>query len=252
MKCIFLTGTARDKSLRFLLEKGVPITHVITPRLSKGNRRFSDVILTAAEFGVPILPVTKDQINPTLNKLDYDILISCGFSYILDQELIDKAKFAINSHPTLLPKYRGYRSGPYILMNDEKQSGVTVHFLTGEMDKGDIIAQRSFPVSKFDTTKSVYYKAVEIEGSVLYGALQSIIKGNYARVHQNESEATEFNFIRRPKDSMVDWNKSLKDLYNEIRACDPQDYPAYFMVEDQKVYIKLWRDTSEKENIFQI
>lgn len=252
MKCIFMTGTAREKSIRYLLEIGVNITHIITPRLSRANRRFTNVVLTAAEFGVPLTTVTKESVDSVIGALDYEVLISCGFSYIIKKSVIDKAIFAINSHPTLLPKYRGYRSGPFILINGETESGVTIHFLTEEMDKGDIILQQKFIVSKFDTTKSVYHKAVEIEGPLLYRALLSIFDGSFQRRQQNESEASEFHLIRTPKDSLIDWNKSLKELYNEIRACDSVDYPAYFMVDDQKVFIKLWRDTNFKENEYQI
>jgi hypothetical protein len=39
----------------------------------------------------------------------------------------------------------------------------------------------------------------------------------------------------------MDWNKPLRELYNEIRACDAAGYPAYFFVEGEKVCIKLWR-----------
>ena len=56
-------------------------------------------------------------------------------------------------------------SGPYILINGEKESGVTIHKLEEELDKGDIISQKKFEVTPFDTTKSVYRKAREIEPS---------------------------------------------------------------------------------------
>jgi methionyl-tRNA formyltransferase len=83
-------------------------------------------------------------------------------------------------------------------------------------------------------------------------ALISIFNGSYVRHPQNENEATEYNVILTPKDSLLDWNKSLKELYNEIRACDSEEYPAYFIVDGQKVFIKLWRDLVNKESNFQI
>ncbi|MGE5329817.1 MAG: methionyl-tRNA formyltransferase [Deltaproteobacteria bacterium] len=247
MKIVFMSGGAREKALKYLLEKKENVVAVITPYLSDKNRRFENVILTAAEYGIPIFSVDKNNVESTLEKIDFDTLISCGFSYILSEKIISKAKHAINVHPTLLPQYRGFRSGPYIIINDEKQSGVTIHFITGEMDKGDILLQQAFELSKFDTTKSVYKKVQELEQGLLYKAIQMLKTGQFKTLPQNENKASVYNYIRTPKDSEIDWNKPLKALYNEIRACDPNDYPAFFYVEGQKVCIKLWRPDKLKD-----
>lgn len=241
MKSVFLSGGARERALRYLLEKNEDVIAVVTPHLTEKNNRFKHVILTAIEYGIPVIPVTRTSLKNSIQSLNFDLLISCGFPYILEGEIIDRAKFAINVHPTLLPKYRGYRSGPYILINNEKKSGVSIHFLTNNMDQGDIILQKEFPISSFDTTKSVFRKCMQIEPIVLYEAIQKIKDDQIIRIPQNEVDATEYSYIRTPEDSEIDWNKPLKDLYNQIRACDPDDYPAFFNVEGQKVCIKLWR-----------
>ena len=85
----------------------------------------------------------------------------------------------------------------------------------------------------------------------MYEAIQKLKEDSVIRIPQNEADATEYTYVRTPKDSEIDWNKSLKELYNEIRACDPEDFPAFFYVEGQKVYIKLWRQNklSEEEDM---
>ena len=248
MKIIFLSGGAREKALRNLLKKGENVEAVIVPLITKSNDRFKNVILTAIEFGVKVIPVKKNEIFKVLKDIDFDLLISCGFPYILDESVINLAKLAINVHPTLLPKYRGYRSAPYIIMNGEDKSGIAIHLLTKEMDKGDIILQESFDVSKFDTTKSLFIKAQEFEVDILFKAIQIIKKGNIKYTVQDESKASEYNYIRTPKDSEIDPNKSLNDLYNYIRACDSDDYPAYFYIKNEKVYIKLWRNNNNNKH----
>jgi len=241
MNIIFMSGGAREKALQYLLRKKENIIAVITPYLTKKNRRFENVIKTAIEFGIPVFPVKKNDVTPTLKKINYDILISCGFSYIIDKKAIEKANFAINVHPTLLPKYRGYRSEPYIIIHGETTTGVTIHLLTDEMDKGDILAQKEFKITPFDTTKSIYRKCREIEPPLLYSVIQQIKSGTVQPYSQDESQSSTYNYIRTPKDSEIDWNKPLRDLYNEIRACDEHDYPAFFYVDGQKVFIKVWR-----------
>jgi len=241
MDIVFLCGGAREKALRYLLDSGESVVAVITPWLTSNNNRFEKVIQVAVEFGVKVIPVKKNEITTLLKSLNYQILLSCGFPYIIEQDAINTAKYAINSHPTLLPKYRGFRSGPFIIINGEKYSGVTVHYLTSEMDRGEIIAQERFEISPFDTTKSLFRKCQELEPKLIYSVLQQIKQGQVHSYPQDESQASTYVHVRSPVDSKIDWEKPLKELYNEIRACDPVDYPAYFFVEGQKVCIKLWR-----------
>lgn len=251
MDIIFFTGGAREKALKALIESGINVVSVVCPRPSKNNSRFVPSILIAHERGIPVITVDKDNIYEMVKNIQFDILLSCGFSFMLTPEIIGLAKqLAVNVHPTLLPKYRGYRSGPFIIMNGEKKSGVTIHELTTDMDRGDIFLQKEFPVTAFDTTKSLSRKAQEVETGLVVDFFKRLQLGELNRIKQNESEATTYNEIRKPKDSIVDPNKSLLELYNYIRACDPEDYPAYFFVEDEKVCIKLWRpDNKENDTI---
>lgn len=251
MKIIFLTGGAREKALKSLIDTKLNIVALVCPRPSKSNSRFMPSVLLALENNIPIITVDKDNIFEKLKLFEFDILLSCGFSYILNKSVIDLAKIlAINVHPTLLPKYRGYRSGPFIIINGESRSGVTLHELTEEMDKGDIFMQREFDVTPFDTTKSVFRKAQELEAVMLRSFFENFKNGKITRTKQNEDEATVYNQIRQPKDSIIDPNKPLLELYNFIRACDSVDYPAYFFMNGEKVCIKLWRpDNKEIDTI---
>lgn len=242
-RVLFLSGGAREHTLDFLLKNGINIVGVITPFPSKRNNRFSKVVETAEHGGIPVEYVNKENLCDTIQKYNADILLSCGFSFVISDEVINHFKYAINVHPTLLPKYRGYRSGPYILINGEKESGVTVHFLNEELDKGDIILQEKFDVSVFDTPRSLKRKTDNCEKGVVLGALQMLENGKFNCTKQDERRASTYDYMRTPKDSEINWNKSLKSLYNQIRACDSEDYPAFFFVDGEKVCIKLWRES---------
>ena len=241
MRIAFLSGGARHRALKYLLQNGEDVCGVITPYLSAANSRFQEVVLTAIEFGVPVYPVNRDGVLESLQRLKPDIIVSCGFPYILTQVCIETARYAVNVHPTLLPKYRGFRSGAYILINGERESGVTVHFLTADMDRGGILVQKSFALTPFDTPKSMYRKGQEIEPQALHEAIQLIKSGNFTARPQDECLASEYNAVRTPADSEIDPQRSLASLINEIRACDYDAYPAYFYHEGHKVCIKLWR-----------
>ncbi len=116
------------------------------------------------------------------------------------------------------------------------------------MDRGDIFLQREFEISPFDTTKSVFRKAQDLEPQMLVEFFNLLKTDSLKRIPQDESNASAYNNIRTPKDSLVDANKSLFELYNFIRSCDSIDYPAYFYIENEKVCIKLWRPNNQEQD----
>ncbi len=246
-RVLFLSGGAREQTLDYLLKNGVNIEGVITPFPNKRNDRFINVIKVAEQRGIPVEYANRENLYCVVNKYRANILLSCGFSFTIPYEVISSFEYAINVHPTLLPKYRGYRSGPYILINGEKESGVTVHFLTEDLDKGDILLQERFEVSAFDTSQSMKRKTDDCEKGVVLRALQMLEEGNFICKKQDESLASTYNYMRTPNDSEINWNHSLKSLYNQIRACDPEKYPAFFYVNGEKVYIRLWRESKPEE-----
>lgn len=85
-----------------------------------------------------------------------------------------------------------------------------------------------------------------------YVSEEILNKGEIVYSKQGESKATTYNYIRTPKDSEIDFNKPLKELYNEIRACDANDYPAFFYHGGEKICIKLWRYNKEDNSNYTI
>lgn len=241
MKSVFLSGGAREQALSYLLHKGEDVIAVVTPRPSESNRRFEKVVTTAIENDIPVISVDRHDVATKLAELQFDLLISCGFPFILGADVLSCVQHAINVHPTLLPKYRGPRSGAFVVMNGETETGVTVHRITEGTDDGDILEQARIPVSPFDTTKSLYRKCRDLEPKLLYRVVCRLRSGTQTSAPQDESEATIYPQIRVPKDSEIDPRKTMLELWNEIRACDPDDYPAFFVIHGQKVCIRLWR-----------
>ena len=152
-----------------------------------------------------------------------------------------KHPIALNIHPTRLPKYRGPASGAYILINGDSISGSTVHLMDKKADAGAIIIQNSVELTPFDTLRSMQSKVYRAEPSLIVEALEKLEHGQNLEI-QNEDEASSYPKIRKPADSIIDPNQPLLKLINEIRACDAEDFPAYFIYHGQKINIKLWRD----------
>ena len=87
---------------------------------------------------------------------------------ILSKNFIKNFKGRIlNIHPSLLPKYKGLNTHQRALLNNEKFSGCTVHFVNSKLDSGKIILQKKIKISKRDTAKSLA-KKILIQEHKLY------------------------------------------------------------------------------------
>jgi methionyl-tRNA formyltransferase len=73
----------------------------------------------------------------------------------------------VNIHPSLLPRYRGPCPTNAALLNDEKVTGVTFHYVTEELDEGDILLQKSIPISETDNDGVLRQKLANLAGSLI-------------------------------------------------------------------------------------
>ncbi|WP_238785502.1 formyltransferase family protein [Blattabacterium cuenoti] len=121
-----------------------------------------------------------EKMHFLLKKYCVDIIVLSGFLSILNKEFCDKwHDKIINIHPSLLPKYGG--KGMYgikvhkeVLKKKEKLSGATIHYVTKDIDLGDIILNRSCKISNNDTYISLDKKISIIEKDIIIQSLKII------------------------------------------------------------------------------
>lgn len=167
-----------------------------------------------------------------------DVLISANYRYLIDDELIKLPKiFPINIHGSLLPKYRGRAPLIWAIINGEKYSGITVHIIDHECDKGDILFQQRVDIPS-DVTGAEMVKLYEsLYPTIIETVLNKIFTNQYNLISQQENEASYFG-RRTPEDGLIDWNWDKTRIYNWIRALAPP-YPGGFsFVGSDKVIIE--------------
>jgi len=195
-----------------------------------------------SDLGVPI-EVSQQGIElATWKKNPADLLLSVGWHRIFRQDILEAVPLIINIHPSLLPKYRGWAYN-WAVVNGDREHGLTAHIVDQGVDTGPILLQRVFSLSKFDTYRSLTRKLLDAHDDFVPELLEKIQHEGILPVAQNEEMASAPP-RRLPKDSLIDPTKTLVELYDQIRASDPETFPAHFFVEGKKVCIKLWR--SEK------
>ena len=174
-----------------------------------------------------------------IKNLNPDLIVVCGYKYIIPKQIFDIAKFrTINIHPSYLPAYRGQHVINWAIINGEKETGVTIHYIDEGIDTGDIILQNKILISFEDTAKTlhdkIYHKACEL----LLNVLDDIASGKTLQSKkQDDTNATYFK-PRNPEDGRIDWNMNGLDIYNLIRALVEPWPGAYSYIKGNQIILR--------------
>jgi len=226
-----------------LLNAGIEIQAVFTHKDNPGeNLWFRSVAEVAARNNLPVF--SPEDINHPLwvsriKAMNPDVIFSFYYRNLVKQPILDiPAKGCINLHGSLLPKYRGRVPINWALVNGEKETGVTMHYMTARADAGDIIAQQGFPIGDDDTAFDLHMKAADAARDLLKKTLPLILNGTAPRVKQDDAKATCFHG-RTPADGLIDWTKSADEIRNLVRAVT-RPYPGAFTWYASKKYL-IWQ-----------
>jgi methionyl-tRNA formyltransferase len=147
-----------------------------------------------------------------------------SFNQIFRSKFINLAKYkTINCHAGKLPFYRGRNVLNWALINDEKEFGITVHYVDEGIDTGDIILQRNFEITYQDNYKSLLEKAHIECANILFDAILLFKKGNVKAYKQTEVHPVGFYCnARKLGDEILNWNQKSREVFNFVRAiCRP-------------------------------
>ena len=110
-----------------------------------------------------------------MKKNKIELICLAGFMQILSKHLIKNFNGKIlNIHPSLLPKYKGLNTHKRALINKDKYSGCTVHYVTEKLDSGKIIIQKKVKINRKDTPKTLAKKILIQEHKIYPKAILKI------------------------------------------------------------------------------
>ncbi|MBI2438371.1 MAG: bifunctional UDP-4-amino-4-deoxy-L-arabinose formyltransferase/UDP-glucuronic acid oxidase ArnA [Lentisphaerae bacterium] len=227
--------------LEALLRHGFAVQAVFTHKDSPGETIwFHSVAKLAASHGISVY--APDDINhpiwvEKIRALAPDILFSFYYRQIVKPVILNiPPKGCLNLHGSLLPKYRGRCPVNWALINGEKETGVTLHYMTARPDAGDIVAQANVPIDQQDTALTLFGKMTVAATRLLDETLPRLRQGTAPRAPQDQKQATYFGG-RGPEDGEIDWTKKAQEVRNLVRAVT-QPYPgAFTWVSDRKLLV---------------
>ncbi|USN87986.1 MAG: methionyl-tRNA formyltransferase [Candidatus Nomurabacteria bacterium] len=135
-----------------------------------------------------------EDVKTKLASGNFDLFVVVAYNKILPKWLIDLPKFkTINVHPSLLPKLRGPSPIRSAILNDQRETGVSIIVLDEEMDHGPIIAQAkvTIPSEKWPISGTELDMTLgQIGGKLLAKTIPNWTSGNITPTDQDHSQAT--------------------------------------------------------------
>lgn len=176
--------------------------------------------------------INSDEFYEKILPYKCDLFVSMSFNQIFRERIINLPRLkTINCHAGKLPFYRGRNILNWALINDEKDFGITVHYIDEGIDTGDIILQRLYPISDEDNYATLLETAFKECAQILYDAIKIIQLDKVKRIIQTDIHPIGFYCGRRGEgDEIINWNQSSRGIFNFIRAiCKPGPMATTFL-----------------------
>jgi len=181
-----------------------------------------------------------------IKEYDPELILVVGWYYNIPEKILSIPRLgSLGIHGSLLPKYRGNAPFVWAMINGEKETGVSLFYFDDGIDTGNIAAQISIPIEKTDTIKHILEKAEVASVKILKETLPLLADGQLIPRKQNHEEATSFA-KRTPADGLIDWNLSIQQINDFIRA-QTKPYPGAFTIINNKKVI-IWDACIEEMN----
>ena len=144
-----------------------------------------------------------------------------------------------NLHASLLPQYRGSAPINWVIINGEKETGVTTFFLQHEIDTGSIIFQDKEMITDSDTTGTLHERLMDKGAKLVLKTVKVIAQNKYTLTVQNESQVLNSAPKIVKNTCRIDWTRQRDDVYNFIRGLSP--YPGAWTYWNRDTILKIFR-----------
>ena len=167
----------------------------------------------AERLGIPVVqPERLDEVPGTA-----PVVVVCAYGVLIPVELLEE-RLWLNVHPSLLPHWRGAAPVERALMAGDRETGVTIHRTTAELDAGPIAAARSFAIGPEDDAGAVYDQAAPLAVDLVDEVLAGWPDVEFRP--QPDADVTYAEKIGSA-DRELDWSRSPEEIVNRVRALSP-------------------------------
>lgn len=238
MGCVEFSYHALTK---LLTVQEAEVVGIVTQEFSTFNSDFRSLQPVADSTGIPCLIVRgndQERISKWLVELAPDVIYCFGWSYLLGSPVLQIPRLGvIGYHPAALPRNRGRHPVIWALALGLEQTASTFFFMDEGADSGDILSQRTVPITPEDNATTLYQKLIYTALEQIPCFTRDLATGSYDRTPQDHSISNYWR-KRSKSDGRVDWRMSADAICNLIRALAPPYPGAHCIVAGTEV--KIW------------
>ncbi len=229
------------KCTRWLLDAGEEVRLVYTHPDAPGEARWWDSLADLAkERGVPVrLVESLDEPSEAerLRAAAPEFLFSFYFRKMIPERVLAvPTRGALNMHGSLLPAFRGRSPVNWAILKGAKETGASLHYMTGKPDAGDLVDQERVPIGPDDDALAVSRRVGDAAAVVLARAWPKLKAGTAPRVALDLTKGSYFGG-RKPEDGQIDWMRPAQEVHDLVRAVAPPWPGAFTDVFGPKVTI---------------
>ena len=192
--------------------------------VESSDNQFSMLKSMSAKYEIPYIPLlVKEQITEAIfsfSKCRSLLVISANNRYLFPKEIceLDNTEI-INFHYGYLPRYRGMNIPTWVIYNNEPFTGVTWHYVTSEVDRGEIIAQQKIMLNDDITAYEVVRQGMTIGSELFRSFIPEFLE---KRIVGKKIVTDEFVYLNKnlPENGIVGTDKRIDEIYRLLRSFD--------------------------------
>jgi methionyl-tRNA formyltransferase len=200
------------------------VTNIDKPQGRDRKLTPSPVKILASELNIPVLQFSnlkEDSAYIQISSFPVDIYIVYAFGSIIPRQIfLHPPAKTINLHGSILPDYRGASPIQAAILNGKEETGITLQYITEELDAGDIISIQKTEIRSHDTFGSLLDKLTSLGTDEIFRVIDSYKGIPFAATPQNHSIATFCKKIK-PEDRKLDFSLTDREIHNRVRAFNP-------------------------------
>lgn len=219
-------------SLDALFRAGYPIAGVVTAPDKPAGRglqlTLSPVKRYAEDKDIVVLQpdsLKEDYFIEDLQALNGDLFVVVAFRMLPEIVWQMPPMGTVNLHASLLPQYRGAAPINWVLINGEKETGVTTFFIEKDIDTGNILKQASMPLTGNTLAGELHDQLMMIGANLLLETVSDISEGTIRPIPQSEIIKPGMILKPAPKlnrdDGHIDWKDPALKIHDQIRGLSP-------------------------------
>lgn len=184
----------------------------------------SPVKQLALQHDIPVhqpLTLRDPAAQAELAALEPDLMVVVAYGLILPQAVLDTPRLGcINSHASLLPRWRGAAPIQRAIEAGDAESGVTVMRMEAGLDTGPMLLKVTTPISSEDTGGSLHDRLAGLGAQAVVEAVDALAVGNLPSEKQDDALATYAHKLNKDE-ARLDWSRPAQELERKIRAFNP-------------------------------